>query len=372
MSPTDFLQAIRSIETSSQSGFPTKKEISEKTGLNLYTVKTMLGGLVKNGKLRMEGNWYKFNENNEQLESLNQIEGILQDKQADEYIEAITEENKHDSIEANFPNIKMPKRFQNNDYAFPILRWIMLVIGIGAAVISAYYTQIWQHETLNLFWSWFLSLIMIGFSSAAFLTLIGLLTKSIHSKFSTWLLASIFFILWVICLLYSIQVTVAGRYAQYQEIVIKNKVNENNALVENVKMSNMVDTINSLKVEKTNNQKRLDTLLKQADDIQKGNEVKGESWVTIQSRILNVQGIIASLNTEIENKNSEYEKLLERSPIISSNDAKFGFYDWAAKVYKTDRGNIEWIMLLFPSLFLDIVSPIALAVFMFLGRKKEE
>jgi hypothetical protein len=57
---------------------------------------------------------------------------------------------------------------------------------------------------------------------------------------------------------------------------------------------------------------------------------------------------------------------------LSDNELKFGFYDWAAKIYKTDRGNVEWIFMLFPSLFLDIASPIALAVFMFLGRKKEE
>jgi hypothetical protein len=126
-----------------------------------------------------------------------------------------------------------------------------------------------------------------------------------------------------------------------------------------------------LKLERDNNQKRLNTLFLQAEDIQKGYEIKGETWITIQSRILNVQNLISELNGKIENKNTEYEKMLESPYIISRNESKFGFYDWMAKIYKTDKGNIEWIMILFPSLFLDIASPIALAVFMFLGRRKE-
>jgi hypothetical protein len=79
---------------------------------------------------------------------------------------------------------------------------------------------------------------------------------------------------------------------------------------------------------------------------------------------------LIDINGKLESKNSEYEKIIGSGTM--NNEAKFGFYDWAAKIYKTDRGNIEWIMLLFPSLFLDIASPIALAVFMFLGRKKNE
>jgi len=359
MSPSDFLTIIQSLPKS-QSGFPTKESIAKATHFNVYNVKLMLAGLVKNGKLRMEGNWYKFNE----------IQ--VTEKQVKDYIEAITEENKHESIETTFPNIEISDRFKNKDYIFTILRTVMLIIGMGSAVISAYYTQIWQHETLNTFWSWFLSLIMIGFSSAAFLTLISILTKSIHGKFSTWLLAGIFFVLWIICLLYSISVTVAGRYAQYQEIVLTNQMEENNHTLDTIKISNILDNIKSLKLERDNNQKRLNTLFLQADAIQKGEEVKGETWLTIQSRILNVQGIISTLNKDIENKNAEYEKIAGSSVIISKNESKFGFYDWVASIYNTDRKNVEWFMVLFPSLFLDIASPIALAVFMFLGRRKED
>jgi hypothetical protein len=405
MSPSDFFTIIQSLPKG-QSGFPTKDNIAKATKLNPYNVKLMLGGLVNNGKLRMEGNWYKFNEET-LLEKYDKKFGDdfvdktikdhfkITDSQAQDYIEAITEENKHDSIEGGiianrgfenqYPsdnpeliiplgkklNIKMPSRFKE-DNSFTILRWVMLIIGIGSGIMSCYYTQIWQYETLNIFWSWFLSLIMIGFSSAAFLTLIGLLTKSIHSRFSTWALSIVFFILWIICLIYSISVTVAGRFSQYQEIVLTNQVAENTHTVESIKTNNILESINSLKLERDNNQKRLNTLFLQAEDIQKGYEIKGETWVTIQSRILNVQNLISELNMKIANKNIEYEKMLESPYIISKNESKFGFYDWMAKIYKTDKGNIEWIMILFPSLFLDIASPIALAVFMFLGRGKDE
>jgi len=371
--------------------FPKIEEISIKLNLPKYKCSKLLRELNELGLLSRTGNWYGFivekpfdslqflKETKEKLENMSQEDFVKQveetrafevtEKQAQDYIEALTEENRHDPID-----IEMPKRFLSKPIKleqFSILRWVMLIVGIGSAIISAYYTQIWQHETLNLFWSWFLSLIMIGFASAAFLTLIGLLTRSIYSKISTWLLAIVFFVLWIICMIYSVQASVAGRFNQYQEIMTKNSVNENAYTIDNVKKNNLLESIDSLKMERDNNQKRLNTLLKQAEDIQKGLEVKGETWLTIQSRILNVQGLIAESNIKIENKNMEYEKIIESVPIISSNESKFGFYDWMAKVYKTDRGNIEWIFLLFPSLFLDIASPIALAVFMFLGRRKE-
>jgi hypothetical protein len=342
-----------------QSGFPTKKEISIATKLNIYTVKTLLGGLVDNGKLVMHGNWYHFSK-------------MVSDEQTQDYIKAITEENKHNSDEIYSSNIEMPKQFKNKIESFSILRWVMLIVGIGSGIMSAYYTQIWQHETLNIFWSWFLSLIMIGFSSAAFLTLIGILKKTLKIDWKNIFIAIIFTILWLICLIYSIQVTVAGRFSQYQEIVLQNNIKENNNVVVKVKINNLLDSINSLKLEKNNNQIRLNTLLKQADDIQKGMVIKDETWLTIQNRILNVQNIIFNANKLIENKNIEYENFIENNNEINSNESKFGFYDWAAKVYKTDKNNIEFIMILFPSLFLDVASPIALAVFMFLGRKKDE
>jgi hypothetical protein len=378
MSPIDFYSIIKTLPVG-QSGFPTKKAMSEATGLNIWNVKLFLKGLVKSNKIRMEGNWYKFNEDIK-IKHLDVVNDYITVEQAKDYIEAITEENKLDpDMEDEYDFSKATRglfyrdkiNHKNKLESFTILRWIMLIIGLGSSVISAYYTQIWQHETLNVFWSWFLSLIMIGFSSAAFLTLIGLLTKSIYSKLSTWLMVIVFFILWIICLIYSIQATVAGRFNQYQEIVLKNQVLQNDQNINKVKVNNLLENINSLKEDKASNQKQLEVLLNQYDYSQLNMGVEGETFQTIQNKISKVQGVIENINSKLENKNLEYEKILENSNTINTNESKFGFYDWAAKVYKTDRGNVEWIFILFPSLFLDIASPIALAVFMFLGRRKE-
>ncbi len=391
MSPADFYSIIKTLPVG-QSGFPTKKVIAEATKLNIYTVKIMLGGLVQNGKLKMEGNWYKFNDT-ELEESLKRLQNDLQQKNVDAYINGkkideiltknngeftLTNKQANDYIEGiNKENIstddeysvKMPKRFLPKIESFTILRWAMLVLGLCASIASAYYAQIWQHETLNIFWSWFLSLIMIGFSSSAFLTLIGLLSHSIKSKISTWLLSGIFFILWIVCLIYSVQVTVAGRFSQYQEIVSDNAVMSNTIGINKIKVNNVLQSIDSLKADKTNNQKQLEVLLTQYEYVQLGMGAKGETFQSIQNKIILVQKTLNDISAKIDKKSLEYEQLLINSPI---EENKFSFYDWAAKIYKTDKSNIEWIFILFPSLFLDIVSPIALAVFMFLGRKKDE
>jgi hypothetical protein len=172
-------------------------------------------------------------------------------------------------------------------------------------------------------------------------------------------------------LIYSIQASVAGRFAQYQEIVTKNKIVENASNINQIKINNLLENIESLKLEKSTNQKQLDILLQQYEYVQLNMGVKGETFQSITDKINKIKIVITKNSTDIENKVKEYEKIIGSGAIINV-DSKFGFYDWAAKIYKTDRSNIEWIMLLFPSLFLDIASPIALAVFMFLGRKKEE
>lgn len=375
MSPTDFYNIIKVLPVG-QSGFPTKQAMADATGLNIYNVKLFLKGLVNNGKIRMEGNWYKFNEevlSRKGLETIDTAKANFKKWIVSDPVElnGYIEEINNDNLPLNDKySIAMPKRFKTKMDSFTILRYVMGIIGISASVMSAYYTQIWQHETLSIFWSWFLSLIMIGFSSTAFLTLIGILTKSLKGNWKNIGIAVIFTVLWIICLIYSVQVTFAGRFNQYQEIVLNNKLRENSSNINRLRVSNLSQSIEELKLENTNNQKQLVILLNQLDYIQVNMGVKGETFQTIQSKISKTQEKISIINDKIESKNIEYEKLLGEVS-LNTNEVKFGFYDWAAKIYKTDRGNIEFIFILFPSLFLDIAAPIALAVFMFLGKKKE-
>jgi hypothetical protein len=86
--------------------------MSEATGLNIWNVKLFLKGLVKSGKVRMEGNWYKFNKT--KIDNGFPIE--VTDEQAKDYLDHITEENKHDSIEADLylPKIAILSDFKIN------------------------------------------------------------------------------------------------------------------------------------------------------------------------------------------------------------------------------------------------------------------
>jgi hypothetical protein len=387
MSPAEFLSIIK-VLPKTQAGFPSKKAIAAATGLNVYTVKTMLGGLVKNGKLRMEGNWYKFNEemllekydkafSNDVVDKTikdhfkidNGFPIEITDEQAKDYMDHITEENKHDSIEA--PSIMLNKISIKPDNAFTILRYLLLIIGSGAMIMSAYYTQIWLNENLNTFLSWFLSILMISFSSIAFLTLIALIKGSISRHWSRWIIALLFFILWIITTIFSISSTIAGQYNRY--MTIRNNISieqTENTLLQN-KLVLLKENRFDAETRRNDLRKRLNTLLLQADTIQLGIEVKGETWMSIQSRILSTNEIIKELDSKIEQYRIDEVKILERSPIIS-NETTYAFYTWIAKVFSKDKEMIQFWMMIFPSLFLDILSPAALSVFMFLGKKKEE
>jgi hypothetical protein len=175
MSPTDFYNIIYALPRG-QSGFPTKKAMSEATGLNIWNVKLFLKGLVKSGKIRMEGNWYKFN--NIKIDNGFPIE--VTDEQAKDYLDYITEENKHDSIEADLylPKIAMPKRFQNKLESFSILRWVMLAIGIISAGLLIYYISIYAKENLSNTLAYIRSIVIVTFSFTSFQAIIILFRQA--------------------------------------------------------------------------------------------------------------------------------------------------------------------------------------------------
>jgi hypothetical protein len=371
MSPTDFYATIKTLPIG-QSGFPTKKAMSDATKLNIYTVKTMLGGLVKSGKIRMEGNWYKFNEENISKAVITPIKDIIKnidnmkkqydeqtkdyfkidngfpievtDEQAKDYIEAITEENKHDSIEA-YP-------IKNKLESFTILRWVMLFIGIISAGLLIYYISIYAKENLSNTLAYIRSIVIVTFSFTSFQAII-ILFKQVKNIIG-YIGISLLFIFWLAVVIFSMLSTIAGQYQLFsgkQDIVAISSTEYN-------------DTINREK-ELLNNR---NIVLNQISPYLKQLSIADEKQLPdIQYRITLYNRAIQKIDDELKTIRDKKVQL-SNGKVIEQNN---GFYSWLSGILKISSNSLQLFLYILPALFLDLIGPISFSIFLFLRRKNE-
>ena len=221
--------------------------------------------------------------------------------------------------------------------------------------------------------AWIFSILMITFSSIAFLTLIALINGSISKHWSRWLIAVLFFILWIITLIFSITSTIAGQYNKYIEMENSFNIEQKDEIAQKNEIILIRENKSDAELRRNDFRKRLNVLLLQSQKIQNGDIVNGETWVTIQSRILATNSEIEKLDKKIVEYREKELKILQSNPIIDMEGKikRSAFYDWIANIFTEDKEVIRFWMIIFPSLFLDILSPAALSIFMFLKRKKE-
>jgi len=340
MSPSEFLTIIQSLPRS-QSGFPTKDSISKATKLNPYTVKTMLGGLVNNGKLRMEGNWYKFNE----------IE--ITEKQTQDYIEAITEENKPTIDELSIPNIKMPKRFQTKIDSFTILRYSMLILGIISASLLVYYISIYAKENLTNTLAYIRSIVIVVFSFTSFQVIIVLSKQA--KNIIGYIGIVLFCMFWLLVVIFSMLSTVAGQFQLFsgkQNVIIISSTEYNDTITrENELINNRNIILN-----------QINPYLKQLST-----ELNEKQLSDVQYRITLYNRAVQKIDDEIKIIRERKAQLSNGKNIEQNNS----FYTWLSGIIKWPSNNIQLFLYILPALFLDLIGPISFSIFLFLRRKDD-
>jgi hypothetical protein len=349
MSPTDFYTIIKTLPRG-QSGFPTKKAMSEATGLNIWNVKLFLKGLVKSGRIRMEGNWYKFNN----IKIDNGFPIKVTDEQAKDYLDHITEENKHDSIEADLylPKIAMPKRFQNKLESFTILRWVMLLVGIISAGLLIYYISIYAKENLTTTLAYIRSIVIVTFSFTSFQAIIILL-KQVKS-FIGYIGIILLFMFWLMVVTFSMISTIAGQFQLFsgkQDIITISSTEYN-------------DTIAREK-ELVNNR---NILLNQINPYLKilNTELDDKQLSDVQYRITIYNKAVQKIDDELKVIRDKKVKLSDGKQIEQNNN----FYSWLSGILKISSNSLQLFLYILPALFLDLIGPISFSIFLFLRRKE--
>ena len=386
--------------------FPTLLEMCGILGYSESQTQNYMGALAEEGYLIKYGDWYRFPEvplfKKEDIESAiaNKIEPPLRVTVFDPVPDIIPNAPvvpikvddlyKIDPIRNLSPNAPVVPRKRTKKeksifkeeavfYGAPvyIMQVVMGIIGIGAAIISIYYTTIWFLEFLPWAFALLLSAIMVGFSIAAFETVIlfltGQVTKSRAAKIS---IATGFIILWIIVSAFSIVSTIAGQ-------VNKHAQNLQESAKKEINISGV--SWNIIQERKTDIRTRINEYRQQIkgyNNISSGMDnldsrtANEKTWAETQWRLKKAQESVEKLSDEMNKVREEEQTLLEKSKksgivLSTKKEAKdtLNFYEWLAGILDMREDLVQFFLSLFPAIFVDIIAPVGIAISLFLRNK---
>lgn len=282
----------------------------------------------------------------------------------------------------NFMGIDFKKnreRKKEVKYNIPIfiVQIMMGLIGVGASIISVYYTTYWLVEFLPLPFALLLSSIMIGFSVFAFEAVILFLSGEVTQKKTTRLLvASGLIFLWIIVSAFSITSTVAGQYNKHiSNLKEKNQTDiDTGRLSWNLLQERKKDIVRRIEDYQKQN-KMYEVLAGQMNDLK--DRVDNErAWQDAQTRTERNNWELNRLTTELGKLREEEQRQLEEARKTGEKigEGTLGipdFYGWIANIIHLHRDWVQFLLSLFPAIFVDIISPIGIAIALFLRNKNK-
>ncbi len=306
---------------------PTIHELSNTTNCTEEAITRVLDYFVKEGRILEQDGIYSFPIKIEKTET-----PIIKEK-------VVSRETK-----------KKP------DILYALCRIIMGIVGIGCIANSIRFTYAFNILVMPNFWAFLLSFSLIVFTSFVF-TVRQYLKEQGKNHY-----AILFIILWVIGITYSIFTAVAGQYNDFTS-------------VSTVASTEVLESKNELlkqqKEQLTSNLGMYESQLKQhqsiIDDLSQTPEKKVEypqTWRESRNEIDRLTILIIDTQQQIADIDFE---LIETS--VESND-KQNVFDWLSPLLRIDSDSIQFIISLFPAVFIDLVSPFAI-MFAFYRRKEE-
>ena len=343
--------------------FPKIEEISVKLNLPKYKASKILKELNELGMLSRTGNWYNF---------INPIE--VSEEQAKDYIDAITEENKHDSIETGaikqltlegttFPNLE--NKINDKLYgdievipikqkveSFNILRWLMLGIGIISAALLVYYISIYARENLSNVLAYIRSIIIVLFSFTSFQAII-ILSKRVKNIFG-YIGIVLFFMFWLMIVTFSMISTIAGQFQLFsgkQENINISSTEYNDTIVREKELLNNRNILLN----------QINPYLKQLNTVD-------------EKQLSDVQYRITLYNKAVQKIDDELKVIRDKKVSLSNGkviEQNHNFYSWLSGIIKWSSDSIQLFLYILPALFLDLIGPISFSIFLFMKKKEE-
>jgi len=317
--------------------FPKIAELSVMVQQPTYKVTEILRDFVKEGFLVRVGNWYRFPAQQEIMKPEPKI--II-------------------PIE---PERHKPPRAHVSKVTTQTIRWSLGLVGLGMVLISSYYTEVWMVNYVPEVLAWLFAILIVGFSVMAFETAIYFHGQQMKG------VSFAFFFLWVVVVLFSVGSTVAG---QYNKIIKdqatetqRNEITTGNTLFYNLKDADRI-RLQSIIAKKQTRQGQVLELLAPYD-----NQPQDDAYTKLQAEYNRIERDIKSLSDEYKVVLNDIQKLVKDDPALLSKRETPNFFNWLATVFHTDAKTIQFWMYLMPAVLIDLLAPIGIAVFLFLGGR---
>ena len=209
-------------------------------------------------------------------------------------------------------------------------------IGIILMLCSIHFTFEFNKFSMIIFWSFCLSFSIVSFMSIAF----TLITYNDRKSIKCFL-----FFLWIMGFIYSVFTAVSGQYNSFKKYLSNDKT----AIVEN-KKEIIKEQIAVLK------EKREDLLhwRQQETEYSLNPDLKVENpgtWITIKDGIQKLQ----ECELQIEEKQSKYLELSEIDVVENET-----VYSWLCQILHIESNKLHFLIILFPSIFIDLCSGLCL------------
>jgi hypothetical protein len=243
-----------------------------------------------------------------------------------------------------------------------ILKIILGIIGSISAFLSMYYSYIWFASNMYKFLAIFFSVIMVSFSVCAFEIIIWLRQEKKH------LISGFFSFLWIIVLLLSMISTVAGLYNKYWEKknikIIQNTDNNYKLLKE---LENQEQQYKQDIEDKIKERKRFLKILSEFDTNKEIKENK-KQINSYRNSLYYLDKDIKKLKEKLNSVIEEKKELLSKNKNVKELNED-DFFTWAEKIIKVKSYVLQFILNIFPAVFIDIIAPLCFALVLFFNRK---
>lgn len=267
---------------------------------------------------------------------------------------------------------KQKNNIAKNSFQYFIIRIVMAIIGIGAAFMSIYFSVTWLLEYLHIVFAIILGTIMILFSIAAFETLV------IFKNNKQSILMIPFAFLWLIVLIFSMVSTV-GVLFNNQITMEEEQIEEQIGTVyKNLEWEiynqTEVEIIDKIQIKKEEVQ-TFQKLISSFSNLDTRKEDSSIYWETL--RVLGKsQNELQILTDELKKTQQDKLDFLNKNQqtgiIKETQIEEKSFYVWISSVTGSEIRYVRFFLYVFPAVFIDLISPLAIAIAMFLKKKKEK
>lgn len=361
--------------------FPSMQDMCTALEFNPEQVTKAMDSLVEDDYLSKSGSWYKFPENQELTEieedsvhvkfgDGSEVDIPVKRKRGRPFGSTKNKETIPEQVYSEpLMTSLSPEGYK---YQIKAIRIIMGTIGIGAAIISVFYTSQWSLEILPLPLAFLLSLIMVGFSISAFEVMILFYTgEIIEDKKSNRLIMAVFGILWLITILFSGTSIVAGQINKQFKVKEESVQMADTNSQEHWKI--LQDQKSDAKERLNDYRQQIKTYIQILSGINTAQARKDNkaTWNDINWRLQKTQKSISEISDELENIRVQEKAILQNNKgkdIVNKNEEKIDFFGWLGKLFGIDGDKIQFITAILPAVFCDIISSFGIAIFFFLKK----